>query len=105
MTAGPDHPLRVETAANGEPRPISMVRGGLEARLARPVFYDLVELGFEERVGDASLFGVWSNGCSFRSATRARLGLIAEPGRGARIERRIGDARTGGTGLMRPTDP
>ena len=48
VTAGPDNPLRVETAANGEPAPYILVRDGLEARIARPVFYELVELGAEE---------------------------------------------------------
>lgn len=66
VTAGPDHPLRVETAANGEPAPYILVRDGIEARLARPVFYDLVELGIEQRVGGASQFGVWSKGAFFR---------------------------------------
>src|SRR5277367_1993669 len=50
VTAGPDNPLRVETAASGEPAPYILVRDNLEARIARPVFYDLVELGKEERV-------------------------------------------------------
>ncbi len=60
------HPLRVAAdAATGEPRPYVPVRNGLEARLARPVFYELVELGCEERVGDATLFGVWSKGIFF----------------------------------------
>lgn len=65
VTAGPEHPLRVETAATGEPAPYILVRGELEARLARPVFYELVDLGTEEQVGDASLFGVWSKGMFF----------------------------------------
>ncbi len=65
VTAGPDHPLRVETAASGEPAPYILVRGGLEARLARPVFYELVELGSEEEVGGATQIGVWSNGAFF----------------------------------------
>lgn len=59
------HPLRVATAANGEPRPYVLVRDGLEARLLRPVFYELVDLGCEERVGDKTLFGVWSTGAFF----------------------------------------
>lgn len=43
-TAGPDHPLVVETEAGvGQPRPRILVRGDLWARIARPVFYDLVE--------------------------------------------------------------
>ena len=65
MTAGPDNPLRVETAASGEPAPYILVRPGLEARLARPVFYELVELGCEEQVGDTTQFGVWSKGMFF----------------------------------------
>jgi uncharacterized protein len=66
VTAGPDHPLRVETAASGEPAPYILVRDRLEARIARPVFYDLVELGREEQVEDAAQFGVWSGGSFFR---------------------------------------
>ena len=66
VTAGPDHPLRVETAASGEPAPYILVRAGLEARLTRPVFYELVELGTEERVADTTQFGIWSNGTFFR---------------------------------------
>jgi uncharacterized protein len=66
VTAGPDHPLRVETAVSGEPAPYILVRNGLEAKIARAVFYDLVELGREERVEDATQFGVWSGGSFFR---------------------------------------
>jgi len=66
VTAGPDHPLRVETAADGTPAPYMLVRPGLEARLARPVFYELAELGREERIGDEEQFGVWSGGMFFR---------------------------------------
>src|SRR4051812_26367521 len=50
VPAGPDHPLRVEPAADGPPAPYILVRPGLEARLARPVFYEVAELGHEERV-------------------------------------------------------
>jgi hypothetical protein len=66
VTAGPDHPLRVETAANGEPAPYILVRDGLEARLTRPVFYELVDLGAEEPIAGAAQFGVWSSGVFFR---------------------------------------
>jgi uncharacterized protein len=66
VTAGPDNPLRVETAADGEPAPYILVRDDLEARLARSVFYDLVELGTEEPIGETSQFGVWSRGRFFR---------------------------------------
>jgi uncharacterized protein len=45
ITAGAEHPLRVETdSATGEPRPYVHVRGDLEARLERPVFYELVHM-------------------------------------------------------------
>ena len=66
VTASPNNPLRVETAASGEPAPYILVRDDLEARLARPVFYDLVELGKEEPNGETSQFGVWSSGRFFR---------------------------------------
>jgi len=63
VTLDRGHRLRVATdTATGEPRPYLHVRNGLEARLLRPVFYELVELGREEWVGDATLFGVWSKG-------------------------------------------
>ncbi len=66
VTIDADHPLRVATdQATGTPRPYVHLRNGLEARLARPVFYELVELGNEERVGDTTLFGVWSKGTFF----------------------------------------
>jgi hypothetical protein len=66
VTAGAEHPLRVEEAADGTPAPYILVRPGLEARLARPVFYELVELGDEESIGGETQFGVWSGGMFFR---------------------------------------
>jgi uncharacterized protein len=66
VTAGPDKPLRVETAGSGEPTPYIQVRDNLEAKIARPVFYELVELGAEEQVGGTSQFGVWSKSTFFR---------------------------------------
>jgi uncharacterized protein len=66
VAASNDHPLRiVNDPATQAPNPYILVRNGLEARLSRPVFYELVELGREERVGDATLFGVWSKGRFF----------------------------------------
>ena len=62
VAAGADHPIRVETdPGTGEPSPYVLVRDGLEARLLRPVFYDLADLA-EERGG---AFGVWSGGRFF----------------------------------------
>lgn len=43
--AGPDSPIRVDTdPVTGEPSPTIRVRGDLWARIARPVFYELVEM-------------------------------------------------------------
>jgi hypothetical protein len=66
VTAEPNHPLRVETAAGGEPKPYILVRDGLEAKLTRAAFYELVELGREEWVAGRRQFGVWSGGAFFR---------------------------------------
>ena len=65
VTAGPDHPLRVETAADGTPAPYILVRPGLEARLSRPVFYDVVDWGEELSGGGEARLGVWSGGMFF----------------------------------------
>jgi hypothetical protein len=63
---GGDHPLRVVAdPATREPRPYVTIRPGLEARLARSVFYHVVDRGSEEKVGDALVFGVWSKGRFF----------------------------------------
>lgn len=62
VEAGPEHPLRVETdPVSGEPAPYVEVRRGLEARLSRPVFYELVEMS-ETR---GAVVGVTSNGAWF----------------------------------------
>ena len=66
VAAGPGHELRIETAADGTPAPYIMVRPGLEARLLRPVFYELAELGQEEEIAGETQFGVWSGGMFFR---------------------------------------
>ena len=77
VTAGPDNPLRVETAANGEPAPYILVCDGLEARIARPVFYDLVELGREEHDrADHPIRGMEQGQVLPAGRTRPGLGLI-----------------------------
>lgn len=58
------HPLRIVTDAQGEPRPYIPVRGNLEARIARAVYYHLVDMG-EAAPDDPSVFGLWSNGQFF----------------------------------------
>ena len=49
----------------GEPAPYILVRENLEAKLTRSVFYQLVDLGVEQRVLNKHKFGVWSNGKFF----------------------------------------
>lgn len=66
VKAGPDHPLRIEIDPDTkEPSPYVHVRGGLDAKLVRPVFYDLVELGVESDTGSGPSLGVWSSGIFF----------------------------------------
>jgi len=65
VTAGPAHPLRVDTAADGTPAPYILVRPGLEARIARAVFYDLVEIADTTAAAENEPFGVWSGGVFF----------------------------------------
>ena len=48
-------------AATGEPSPYVLVRDRLEALIARPVFYQIVDLADTQ---DGQL-GIWSCGCYF----------------------------------------
>ena len=69
VTVGPEHPLRLRRTGSGAGDqalvPYVEVREGLEARLARAVYYQLVELGEERREGGRTRFGVWSGGRFF----------------------------------------
>lgn len=58
---GPDHPLTVVETDNG-PSPRIAVRHGLEAELARPVYYELAELALAANDEPA---GIWSCGTFF----------------------------------------
>jgi hypothetical protein len=63
VTVDGAHPIRVsDDPQTGHPVPYVMVRDGLEARIARPVYYELVELGLEGPHGSDHLYGVWSSG-------------------------------------------
>jgi hypothetical protein len=61
VVAGPEHPIRFETQADG-PHPYVQVRPGLDARIVRSVYYDLAEIALAE---EASPPGVWSGGTFF----------------------------------------
>ena len=60
VAAGPEHPLGFEPGPQGGFTPFVVVRDGLKAQLARPVYYELAALA-TERAGGGSL-GVWSGG-------------------------------------------
>jgi len=64
--AGPDHKLVFrKDPETGEGAPYLDMRAGLEARIARAVFYDLVELGERRQMNGVEMFGVWSGGVFF----------------------------------------
>lgn len=61
-----EHALRVETDPESEePSPYIHTGKGLEARLLRPVFYHLVDIGEDNDVDGMPCFGVWSRGHFF----------------------------------------
>jgi uncharacterized protein len=64
VIADAEHRIRVESAPDtGEPAPYIHVRGGLEARLSRSVFYHLADMAVPgEHEGE---LGVWSAGVFF----------------------------------------
>jgi len=66
VTAGPENAIRVEMdEKTGEPRPYVHVRRGLEALIARPVFYELVEMAQERETANGPELGVTSGGVWF----------------------------------------
>lgn len=65
VEAGPDHPIRVEVDADGEPRPYVHVRRGLEALISRPVFYELADLAETRETPQGVVLGVASHGAWF----------------------------------------
>ena len=67
VIAGPDHPLSV-VATPGGPSPRLAVRHGLEAELARPLYYELADIALAE---DHDPPGIWSGGAFFALAPAA----------------------------------
>jgi hypothetical protein len=61
VVLGPEHPLSIAQTPAG-PSPRIAVRYGLEAELARPVYYELAELALAQGCEPA---GVWSDGAFF----------------------------------------
>lgn len=67
VVAAADHPLRFEPGEDG-PHPYLEVRKGLDALIARPVYYELANLALAEE-GDPP--GLWSQGVFFPLDTGA----------------------------------
>lgn len=71
VTVDADHPIRVDfDPETGDPTPYVVLDGGLEARISRSVYYELVALGQEEKGQEkkgrgGKSFGVWSAGNFF----------------------------------------
>lgn len=61
VAAGPDNALTVRESADG-PHPYLHVRGGMEALVARSVYYELAHLALDE---GGERVGLWSNGAFF----------------------------------------
>jgi len=60
-----EHPLRFKAAADGGLTPYLHVRRDLWAKVTRPLYYDLVDMGEEQMVDGTELFGVSSAGAFF----------------------------------------
>jgi hypothetical protein len=74
VTCGPGHALRFEReAGTGGLRPYLHVRRDLWARVTRPLFYDLVDLGEERDVDSVRMFGVASSGEFYAMAKAAEI--------------------------------
>jgi hypothetical protein len=79
VTADADHPIRVHLCPlTREPRPYVTVRPGLEAKISRAVFYELVALAQPETVDGRRVMGVWSEGVFFPIDEACALDAAAE---------------------------
>jgi hypothetical protein len=66
VDAGPACAIRVETSGpDGEPRPYVHIRAGLEALIARPVFYELAEMAEAHDFPGGPMMAVESGGAWF----------------------------------------
>ncbi len=66
VTGGPAHKMEFRKASKiSAASPYIDVRSGLEARISRAVFYDLVELGERRQMDGTEMFGVWSSDMFF----------------------------------------
>lgn len=64
VVADKDHPIHFVQRDDG-PHPYLGVRGGMDALIARSVYYELANLAIED---DDNPLGIWSHGCFFAMA-------------------------------------
>ena len=70
VVCGPENPLRVQfDPSTEEPRPYILVRNGLEARLTRSVYYELVEMAIEQETEGQKVLGICSKETFFPLGT------------------------------------
>ena len=60
VEVGPHHPLRFALQPDGGLKPYVLVRGRLEARVARSIYFDMIALAEAEGLPDS--WGLWSGG-------------------------------------------
>ena len=65
VDAGPDHPIRVVGGDGDQPRPYLRVGPGLDALIARSVFYELVDRAVPRAGPHGPVLGLWSGGAFF----------------------------------------
>jgi len=79
VPANAAHPIRVQIdPRTREPRPYILVRPGLEAKINRAVFYEMVALAVTETLEGREIMGVWSEGIFFPIDEAAPAGIAAE---------------------------
>jgi hypothetical protein len=67
VTADAAHPIHLRPGLGGDGglRPYLRLHDGLEALIARPVYYSLVEIAVEHAVDGVATMGVWSSSVFF----------------------------------------
>ena len=79
VEAGPDHPMRfVDEPETGGLKPYVLVRGRLEALIARAVMYELVEAGEEIEIDGVLMFALRSKGQIYPVMSVEKLRRMAD---------------------------
>jgi len=70
VTVDEKHPLQMlKSADNGDLTPYVGIRGNMEAKISRSVYYELVSHGIEEEINGKVMYGVWSSNQFFPLGT------------------------------------